>query len=240
MRSWATKTGTVGMQPKDRKRFAAALAQVATTFGMELDQARITGYWAALDDLSIEDVLRGLAESVRTEKFFPAVATIRDLALGRSSRAEVVWGKLVQAVARIGSGKSVTFDDPLTNATVRALGGWIVFCHRYNTEPDADRWLRQAFVELYRKLSQSGVSPEQCRPLVGEHDEHNMIVAPEFVRPPVVARFNLPSLPGLEAQREAAKALGYGATPGNQPSQLVRGSQFALPAADHEPRKESA
>jgi hypothetical protein len=65
----------------DREVFYTALALLAETLGEPLSPARMAGYVAGLEDAPFVAVQIGLREALKTCRFFPKPAEIRELGL---------------------------------------------------------------------------------------------------------------------------------------------------------------
>jgi hypothetical protein len=123
-----------------------------------------------------------------------------------SCAAVKAWLAFERAVSRIGYIKSVDFDDPTINATVRALGGWEAVCGMPANE--FDTFLQKRFQDTYCALARSGISAEQAEPLLGWADKQNGVLGYNAA-PPVRIATGLPSLPApqpakaIPAQRPA-------------------------------------
>lgn len=181
-----------------KRRFAIAMAAMGEVYRQRLTDATLLGYELGLGDLPIVDIEAAIAKAIRSSKFMPTPAELRVLA-GASDpiegRAEIVWAKVLRVVRDLGYTRSVSFvDDPLVNATIRTLGGWVAFCNRYTDELDADKWLRKEFCDTYRALCTRGVPANLCGPLVGAFDAHNLLHAPSYVRQPQRIALNMPRL----------------------------------------------
>lgn len=164
------------MEPVDRPRFAAVLNLLASVYHREVTTLLLDGYWLALDDLPIGSVERGAASAMRECKFMPTPVELRELAgeLRAADRAVLAWSAFERAVSAIGAYRSVDFDDPLANATVRHLGGWERVCGL--TVSEFDTWLRKDFLRAYETFCRTGVSPEAAAPLVGIHQKENRLL----------------------------------------------------------------
>jgi hypothetical protein len=134
----------------DRPKFVECMAGLACAFGREITQAGWAGLWMGLCDLELADVQRAVLVAIRTSKFWPAVAELRELAgvLPPQARAAIAWDSFAAAVLEFGGYRSVAFDDAALTATVRSLGGWQRLCAMNADE--FDRWLRKDFERLYQ------------------------------------------------------------------------------------------
>ena len=123
----------------------------------------------ALADLTVEQVERGIRCYMRdpTTKF-PTPAEIRRYA-GVEDRAETAWDAVRRAIGSAGAFASVTFDDQLVNAAVRAIGGWIDLC---DTRPDEMKWRRRDFIEAYDRIARTGIGDPAHLPGIAEIENH--------------------------------------------------------------------
>ena len=157
----------------DRGRFTALVQALAATFRAEPTKALFEGYWLGLRDLDIDRVEMAAARAIASCARMPVPVELRALA-GESTatvRAVQAWEAAIRALRRFGSYKSVNFEDKTINATIRVLGGWERFCL---TESDElHKWVRRDFERTYLALSESGVSEEASRYLMGTFEREN-------------------------------------------------------------------
>ena len=149
------------------------IAALAANFDREADEAMFQSYEMGLDDLPLADVKRAIIRSIKESTFMPRVAELRALAgvVPPVNRAVKAWEVFERTVVRLGYTASVNFDDPVINATVRALGGWERCCGL--TVEEFDKWLRKDFERTYIALMSTGLSAEAAGPLLGFHDQSN-------------------------------------------------------------------
>lgn len=157
------------------RRIALVVNMLAATYNREVSPALLQAWKAALRDVPIEQVEVAAEKAMRTSKFFPAPAEIRQLAGAAEptveSRALAAWTEFERAVTRHGPYKSVDFADRLINATVRHLGGWEHCCDLRPSE--FDKWLRKDFLKTYQAFAGHHPGDEACAPLVGFHERRN-------------------------------------------------------------------
>ena len=150
------------------------ITMLAEVFGKTTSPALLKAYELGLRDLSVEQIAAAATEAVSTCRFMPPPAELRQLVYGRvEDRAVKAWLCFERAVVANGYIKSVNFDDPVINATVRALGGWEHCCGMPAAE--FDTFLQKRFQETYCSLCRAGVSSEQSAPLMGWCDRENGI-----------------------------------------------------------------
>jgi len=163
----------------DRERFARAMNVLSAAFDKEIDEATLESYWMALEDMDIEGIERACKHAIQNLEFFPRPAHLRrsQADMDPSARAIIAWQAVVRAVATIGQYSSVDFDDKLTNATVRNLGGWYWLCQQ--PEKEVKVWVRKNFEKIYVAMAGSGVTAESAEHLPGIHERDNLDVVPE-------------------------------------------------------------
>lgn len=76
------------MTDADRKPFARTLAALAAAYDMEVDEAVAEGFWMTLCDLPLELVQAAVLEVMRTSKFRPKAAEIRELVVKEQAAAQ--------------------------------------------------------------------------------------------------------------------------------------------------------
>lgn len=114
------------MTESDRAEFGKILFGLGEIYGEALSAPRIDAYFAALSDLTIEQVDVAVTILMRSSKFFPRPAEIIDAARGNvEDQANRAWATFLDAAADAGYA-SVRFFDPATAYAVDAVfGGWI-------------------------------------------------------------------------------------------------------------------
>lgn len=178
---------------QDREQFVKLITALARTFGRDADEATFRGYELGLSDVPIDRIQQAVVRAIREKKFMPTVAELRELAgeLTPDVRAVKAWDAFQNAVVAHGSYKSVDFDDPVINATVRNLGGWERVCGLPVDE--FDKWLRRDFERCYQAFCQAGITSEAGAPLLGHHDRNNLTNGfVEHVKPPLRITTDLP------------------------------------------------
>ena len=171
--------------PCDKAAFARSLCALGAVLGVEPGRAVLAGYWQALVDLELADVLRAIDEAARTTDAtygrLPLPAKIRELAAGDTGAlAARAWEAVEAAVRRYGTGRSVDFDDRRINAAVRSLGGW---GELGRTPVDKIDWKRREFVAAYRAYCVSPPPAEMRAALPGHYGGEPVAVETGLVAP---------------------------------------------------------
>ena len=197
------------MIEEDRPAFTLALLPLATIPPRaELTEAIFEAFWLALSDLSLEQVRGAVIKALRTCRFMPSAAELRDLAgvMTPEMRAVLAWGALKRAIRKEGSWHSVHFDDAAVTAAVRNLGGWARLCSLESEE--LDKWVRRDFERIYLAFSERGVPADMAEPLAGAFEISNS--AQGFpVAPPVKIMTGVPPTPLLGPVSGPGSAAGH-------------------------------
>lgn len=180
------------MQTQDSEKFVTAIAAMCSVFGKEADDATFEGFKIGLKDMPIEAIQRAVGEAIRTRKFMPTVAELRELGgeVTPQARAIVAWGVVSKASAG-GYYESVDFDDPVINAAIRNLGGWLHLCSIEDSN-EFESFVRAKFEKVYVALLAAGISAEQGAPLIGYYDQQNGLNGFEQ-KPPLRIETGLPA-----------------------------------------------
>ena len=118
------------MTEQDRPALAHALMLMGDTFNEPVGELRAEGYFDALRDLEIGDVLTACREAIRTARFFPRPVELRDTIEGHTEdRAEMAWILVQREVRRVGYTGVPEFPDTATErAALELYGGWDRLC----------------------------------------------------------------------------------------------------------------
>lgn len=165
---------------KDRKVRAVELfAMLFEAFGRQATEVTFLAYDMGLADVPIGNLEQACMLALRESKFMPTVSELRLMAATGTAAtlddlAAHAFSVVSAAVTRLSAYKSPNFSDPIINATVRALGGWVAICDRPSST--FDTLFRKDFIEQYRALHRTGVSEEAAAPLMGIFDQENGIL----------------------------------------------------------------
>jgi hypothetical protein len=156
------------MNDSDRKRFAQTITALTITFGLELNDARLLGYWMGLKDLTIDQVENAIGKAIQTSTRMPVPAELRSYAMGGTAneRAMSAWND-VQKAANVSYMQDLDFEDCIINAVIRNLGGRWNFFERLTSGAESEKWLRIEFVKAYEVYASAIPSDEALKPLIG-------------------------------------------------------------------------
>ena len=181
------------MDESDKLRFGKLIAVLASAYRQEADRATLEAYSIGLSDVPIEAIETAVDRAIRGSTFFPSVAELRELAgeMKPEARAIKAWDAFRKGRDSYGYYVTVDFDDPVINATVRNLGGWMAMDDRIDEE--GDKWVRKDFERVYMSLMSSGVSASEAMPLIGFHEQNNRLNGyADAIKPPQKVLTGLP------------------------------------------------
>jgi len=165
----------------ERQEFATIMAALCAAFNKELDEPTLQAYWMACEDMPLSEFRIGATRCMREMEYLPKPGHIRRSggALTPESRCVLAFEVMSRTVSEQGAYASVCFDDPLINATIRNMGGWLEICNS-----PADKFnglIRRDFERIYRALLESGIREESGRYLAGIHERDNINFSPSSV-----------------------------------------------------------
>jgi len=174
------------MNQSDKSSFAGLLSDAMAFYGRNVSDFALGVWWEACERFSFEQVSKALtAHAMDPEhgQFPPKPADIVRVLQGtRSDRALVAWGKVLDAMQRVGAYQSVVFDDGLIHIVVEDLGGWPAICQgEMENLPHVER----RFCESYRAYAARG---DQTFPalLPGVHQLQNGIAGKRQAPPMLI------------------------------------------------------
>lgn len=133
------------MTKDDLPGLARILAVLGETFNETVSDIRTEGYLMGLSDLQIEQVERGARQALKTSKFFPRPAELRELAVGSADdAAEMAWLELLHEVRRVGSYGVPRLEASVAIAMRAVWGTWEHLCATLpNDGPEMLGWTKR-------------------------------------------------------------------------------------------------
>lgn len=139
------------MQSEQRKAFGALISDALAFYGQTVSAFALTVWWASCQPFELEQVssaLTGHAMDPERGQFPPKPADlVRVLQGTQTDRALIAWGKVFEAMQRVGAWQSVVFDDGLIHAVVEDIGGWVTLCR---STTDELPFVQRRFSDAYR------------------------------------------------------------------------------------------
>lgn len=160
---------------KTKIEFAAVLnAVMVGMYGKpELQRETLAMWFMALQRFDLADIRGALSRHVGDAdrgQFPPRPADIvRQIDGSTTGAAPLAWGKVIRAVAQVGSYSTVVFDDAAIHAVIADLGGWPEICRTTNDELP---FLQRRFESAYRSYRERGKFEYPPR-LLGSHAIQN-------------------------------------------------------------------
>lgn len=196
-----------------------AVTVLADTFGRKVNEVTFRAYELGLDGIQVEQLKIAIQQALQTCRFMPSPAELRELSgesLKLEDRAAAAWLAFNEACRPpLWLYRSVDFDCPVINATLRALGGWAAVSRLKNHHcggGEYTQFFKPQFEKTYAALCRSGISAEQGRHLPGEYvtselpyfgltDEQTAVVPIATGLPPLLGVAAAPALPPADLPR---------------------------------------
>lgn len=163
------------MTESDRNDLGTLLTQALGFYGQTLSPFALGVWWQACQAFELAEVRRALtAHAMDPDRgqFPPKPADLVRMLRGTSAdRSLIAWGKVLDAMTRVGAYRTVVFDDGAIHAAVSDMGGWPALCR---SSTDELPFTQKRFCDLHRAYS---ARPDAAYPaqLLGDHDLTNRL-----------------------------------------------------------------
>jgi hypothetical protein len=145
------------MKPEQKAEFGQLLRDVMAFYRQDVSPFALTVWWQACQRFDLEQVSKALtAHAMDPERgqFAPKPADlVRQLEGTATDRAMMAWGKVLEAIQRVGAYTDVVFDDPAIHAVIEDLGGWPKICRGETKDLG---YLQHRFCEAHRAYTARG------------------------------------------------------------------------------------
>ncbi|MDM0041855.1 DUF6475 domain-containing protein [Variovorax sp. J22R193] len=156
------------MKSTDAQNFALLIAGVYAYHRQPCSDALIGMYWRGCQRWDYEQVVKAidrLTNDAEAGKFPPKIGDLTRVLEGtHTDRAQLAWGKALEAMGSVGAYTDVVFDDPAIHATIEDMGGWPKLCR---TESKELGYLQHRFCEAHKAYTGRG-DFEYPRRLMGD------------------------------------------------------------------------
>jgi hypothetical protein len=173
------------MTADDKRAFKDLITQAMAFYRQDVSTFSLGVWWQACESFSLEQVTKAFtahATDAERGRFAPMPADIvKHLQGTQTDRGLMAWGKVLEAIQRVGAYQSVCFDDPAIHAAVEDLGGWAAICRSTMQELPH---LQRRFTESHRAYSGRQSFPFSAY-LMGESEAANR-AAGKRITPPVL------------------------------------------------------
>jgi hypothetical protein len=197
------------MNVAEKTDFYLLVSDALGYWKQDVSEFALSVWWNGCKGFEFDEVSRALSEHATDPdkgQFAPKVADIvRILGGTRTDRSLVEWGRVHEAMSRVGAYSDVDFGDHATHAAIRDMGGWPKVCR---TNTDQLSYLQHRFCELYKAYDGREVDQIQ---LMGDRSPDEMY-RKRGLQPPkpiLIAGANPKAKVGLSLEHEIVAALGW-------------------------------
>lgn len=195
------------MKEDDKPKLFALIADVMAFYGKDTSPFALGVWWSACRPFDLEQVrgaLNAHAMDPESGVYPPKPADLVRLLQGTSTdRSRQAWGKVMDAMQRVGAYQTVVFDDAVIHAVIDDLGGWMKLCRSEMAELS---YTEHRFCESYRAyINRPGALERYPSKLLGQFEIENRQNGRK-VSPPVL----------LGDPAKAQKVLTLGSSEGRQ------------------------
>lgn len=198
------------MNPSQKADFYALIADVLGYWKQDVSEFALTVWWNGCQGYEFRDVSRALSDHATDPdkgQFAPKVADIvRILGGTKTDRSLREWGRVHEAMGRVGAYTDVDFGDGATHAAIRDMGGWPKLCR---TSTDQLSYLQHRFCELYKA---NDGRENDATPLMGDRSPDEMyrkrgLPAPSPMR--IAGGNPSKAATGISLDKQIVDALGW-------------------------------
>lgn len=144
------------MRDADKPAFAGLIKDAMAFYRQDVTTFALSVWWQACQPFDMEQVAKAItrhATDPEHGQFAPKPADIvRILAGTATDRSLLAWGKVFDAIRRVGGYRSVAFDDPVIHSVIEDMGGWTKLCR---LDLDDMPFTQKRFCETYRAITRS-------------------------------------------------------------------------------------
>lgn len=145
------------MQPTDHPALVSLVTDALAYYRQPVSTFTLQVWLQACQPFTMEQVTKAMsahATDPEHGQFAPKVADIIRILQGtHTDRAQLAWGKALEAMGRVGAYTDVVFDDPAIHACIEDLGGWPKVCR---TETKELSYLQHRFCESHKAYTGRG------------------------------------------------------------------------------------
>lgn len=163
------------MNTSDKKAFGELLADVMALYRRDVSSFALGVWWDALAGFELAQVAKAFSAHAMDPEHgqFPPLPAdlVRVLQGTRTDRSLIAWGKVLDAMQRVGAYQSVIFDDGAIHAAIEDVGGWVQICR---SDVDELPFLQKRFCDAHKAYT---ARPDLRYPshLVGDHEATNAL-----------------------------------------------------------------
>lgn len=145
------------MNPKtDIERFANAFGTLCEVFEKQSSPIIVKAYFKAMENFDIGQVEKAIWESISTCKFFPKPIELITIIGGGEPKSEdtatAQVNEIMRQVRDLGSYRTPTFSDPVTESLMKSRWSWQAVCAMTQTE---HKWFAKEFIDAYQSFERT-------------------------------------------------------------------------------------
>ncbi len=143
---------------KDFAAFSDLMYEVAQMYRTQpVSEAGLQLMFSALEEFPLAVVIRAIGAHLKTGKFFPTPAEIREQIQGSAAdRGRAAFQQVLEAIRRFGIYQSVKWPDPCIHYALDRLGGWRWLCEKLDQENRP--FIERDFCHFYAEAERIGVA----------------------------------------------------------------------------------
>ena len=174
------------MNEAQKPDFVKLITEVLAFYKQDTSRFAVSVWWEAAKHFEFEQVAKAItahAMDADRGQFTPKPADlVRQLQGTSTDKAMIAWGKVHDAMGRVGAYSDVVFDDPAIHAAIEDLGGWVKICRGEISELS---YLQHRFCEAHKAYSNRGQF-DYPRRLIGDRSPDELF-AKRGLKPPAPA-----------------------------------------------------
>lgn len=145
------------MQQHEKAAFGQLVKDVMSYYRQDTSKFLLDTWWGACQPFDMEQIQTAMqrhATDAEHGRFAPKVADVVRILQGtHTDRAQLAWGKALEAMSSVGAYTDVVFDDAAIHAAIEDLGGWPKVCR---TETKELSYLQHRFCESHKAYTGRG------------------------------------------------------------------------------------
>lgn len=145
------------MNLDEKTEFYKLISSVMDYYRQDVSPFTLNLFWEALKGFDFEQISQALTKHATNPdngQFAPKIADIvRQLSGTTTDKANIAWGKIYEAMGRVGAYQDVCFDDGIIHLVIEDMGGWVKMCR---TESKDLSYTQHQFCESYRAYAGRG------------------------------------------------------------------------------------
>ena len=143
---------------KDFGAFCDLMHEVAQMYKTPpMSEAGLQLMFSALEEFPLAVVIRAVGAHLKTGKFFPKPAEIREQIQGSAAdRGRAAFQQVLEAIRRFGIYQSVKWPDPCIHYALDRLGGWRWLCGKLDQENRP--FVERDFCHFYAEAERIGAA----------------------------------------------------------------------------------